>query len=111
MLKLKPGVRLDGLRPEIIPAIIAAETTYALYDAPLVLTSVTDGKHGARSFHYSGLAFDARTSEVTRTEAAQIAESLREALGTCYDVVLEADHLHVEYDPKPRAQEPPTKVT
>lgn len=107
MLKLKPGVRLGGMRPELVPALIAAAEVFPDF----IVTSVTDGVHGERSFHYSGLAFDARTRDLSAGEAEAITERLRDALSACYDVVLESDHLHVEYDPKPRPEEPPAKLT
>ena len=68
----------------------------------MVITSCTDGKEWRtpQSKHRTGHAFDIRIRDLPdsawRTLAAQIAE----ALGKEFDVVLEKDHIHVEFDPK-----------
>lgn len=98
-MKLKPGVRLLGLRPEMTVALLAAHTVYG--DRELVITSVVDSKHSRGSLHYKGLAIDLRTRNLdNRAEAQLIRDALAEALGDEFDVVLERNHLHIEYDPK-----------
>lgn len=111
MLKLKPGASIRGIQPELVVAMIAAVAAFAEQDADFILTSVRDGIHGEKSFHYNGLAFDCRTSHIAPVQADEITLRLKAALGTSYDVVLEPDHLHVEYDPKPRTAEPRTRET
>jgi hypothetical protein len=66
----------------------------------LVITSVSDGVHKADSKHYEGLAFDCRTRDLSTRATIDIVDDCRAALGKDFDVVLEKDHLHVEYDPK-----------
>ena len=65
----------------------------------IVITSVLDGKHGKNSLHYSGNAFDIRTWIYTTKELIYFVEDLTRELGKDYDVVLESDHIHIEYDP------------
>ena len=48
------------------------------------------------SLHYQGKAFDLRTWHVIE----EVAKQLRTYLGKDYDVIVEKDHIHVEYDPK-----------
>ena len=60
IMKLKHSVKLNGIKPEIIIAMIIADGVYQAYDSELVITSVCDGKHGKGSLHYPGLAFDCR---------------------------------------------------
>lgn len=98
MLSIKPGVRVRGLSNEILLAVIIANEVYAKYDANLTLTSFTDGDHKTGSLHHCGDAVDLRLPVVGLRAA--IIESLRTALTADYDVVLEIDHIHVEYDPK-----------
>src|SRR5574341_554624 len=64
-----------------------------------VLTSANDGKHMATSKHYVDDAWDWRTFNLPRSTVDMIAEDLRHQLGPNYDVVIEKDHLHLEYDP------------
>lgn len=65
-----------------------------------VITSARDGKHMVGSLHFVGRAIDLRTRDMPLMGSAAIAESLREVLGKDFDVVLEKDHIHLEYDPK-----------
>lgn len=70
------------------------------------ITSTTDGKHMEGSKHYTGNAIDVgiRSSSTFQffSKAIQIAlvAAIKAVLGADYDVVLESDHIHVEYDPK-----------
>mgnify|MGYP001593379548 CR=1 FL=1 len=79
-------------------AAIVAEMVYRQYGTDLVITSANDGKHGDKTLHHKGLALDLRTWTLNGREM-QVAASLKKALGDDYDVVLEKDHIHVEYDP------------
>jgi hypothetical protein len=100
IVSLKPGVSVAGVRPEIAIAITVAASIYAKYELGCVVTSIVDGKHSHGSIHYSGGACDLRTRHVPKALRATIANELREALGSDYDVVLEGDHIHVEFQPK-----------
>lgn len=98
IVSIKQGVRVRGLSNEILLAIIIAQSVYSETEPSLTITSLTDGRHGIGSLHHSGDAVDLRLPmPVTRD---QIVSQLRNALGANYDVVLESDHIHVEYDPK-----------
>lgn len=100
MLSLKPGVRITGMRPEILLAILAAERAYAEAGCELMITSCIEGKHSAGSLHYVGAALDLRTNHVPAEKLQALVAKIRAALGGDFDVVLEADHLHAEYQPK-----------
>ena len=100
-LKIKPGVRLLGLQPQIVLALQVLRTVWEGFDIPeLVITSVTDGQHSKRSLHHKGLAIDLRTRNIGETYLSSLVAAAREALGVEFDVVFEGDHLHVEWDPK-----------
>ncbi len=100
MPKLKPGVRLTGIRPETLLAVMVAERAYNQAGHELVVTSCVDGKHGRGSLHYSGAAVDLRTRDVPSDAMQEIVAEIREALGADFDVILETDHLHIEYQAK-----------
>ena len=101
MLMLKPDVRIMGLRPEIILAIVIAERAYAEIGCELMLTSGIEGQHSAGSLHYAGCAVDLRTQNVPVGKLQPLVERIRAALGPDFDVVLESNHLHVELQPNP----------
>jgi hypothetical protein len=100
MLLLKPGVRVAGLRPEILLAVIAAERVFEEAGADLVLTACVDGKHAGGSLHYVGQAVDIRTRDLAPDVIPKMVARLRECVGADYDVALELDHVHVEFQPK-----------
>jgi len=100
-MRLKKGVSVHGLGAEIIIALMVANEVYKEHGYELVVTSGSDGVHGYSSEHYKGDAVDLRTSMIKPdTKKSVIAAAIRERLGNDYDVVLEATHIHCEYDPK-----------
>jgi hypothetical protein len=100
MLLLKPGVRVAGLRPEILLGVIAAERVFEEAGVDLVVTACIDGKHSAGSLHYAGQAVDLRTCDVAADVRPKLVARMSECLGEDYDVVLEADHIHLEFQPR-----------
>lgn len=97
MIALKEGVRLLGIRPELVIAIVITGDVYESFGESLVITSVVDGQHMRASLHYVGAAFGARLP--SRNPDA-LRQRLAEALGADFDVVLEETHIHVEWQPK-----------
>lgn len=100
MLTLKPGVRVVGLKPELLIAFVVADGVYASYGLECVVTSVVDSKHSIGSKHYAGYAMDLRTHHVPADSIKELHRKIQNGLGGDYDVVLESDHIHIEYDPK-----------
>lgn len=97
MIAIKMGVRLHGIKAEIVMAVLVAEGIWANEDETLVITSVIDGTHMRASIHYTGGAIDFR---VPGSKAVTLRNRLAGALGDDYDVVEEGDHIHVEWQPK-----------
>jgi hypothetical protein len=101
MVSLKPGVSLSVLQPQILLAVIVVESIWRAYGhKSLVLTSVADGVHRSDSLHYVGNAIDIRTRDLPRSRQELLRTLISQALGAEFDVVLESDHLHIEFDPK-----------
>jgi len=98
-VKLKDGVSLVGVQWQMFKAAIIAEAVYREYGTELVITSANDGKHKDGSLHYQGKALDLRTWTLNGREVMVHAKLQRE-LAPDYDVILERDHIHVEYQPK-----------
>lgn len=97
-MKLKDStVSLIGVHWTLFHAAIVAEQLYKKYGTEVVITSANDGKHKDDSLHYYGMALDLRTFSLNGREAF-VASELQRLLGDSYDVVLEKDHIHVEFD-------------
>jgi hypothetical protein len=98
-MTLKPGVRILGIKPEATLALIVAEGVFRDQGQECIVTSVVDGEHSAGSIHYQGFAFDLRIKHLS-SGVAKIHGELKARLGADFDVLLEADHIHVEFQPK-----------
>jgi len=99
-IRLKEGVKAAGLRPEAMLAIIVALSVYQEFGYELVITSLVDGKHSRGSLHYSGAGIDTRTRHMVDAHKKQVADEIQVRLGPDFDVVLEKDHIHIEFQPK-----------
>lgn len=101
MLKIKPGVIVHGLSNELLLAVMVAHSVFEDRGYSCIITSLLDGKHSRTSLHYSGNGLDLRTRHLPSREYAEsIVDELRDSLTADYDVILEEDHIHVEYQPK-----------
>jgi hypothetical protein len=93
------SVKLDGLSLEILYALYQAALIWrARGMTSLVITSAIDGPHKPSSLHHEGHAIDLRSR--TLPDDIGMAAELASRLGDDYDVVVEQDHLHIEYDPR-----------
>ena len=98
-MQLKEGVSVKGIRTELLLGLIIASDVYKKLGEDLVVTAVVDGKHRSGSLHYVGLGADLRT-RFFKDNGKNAAKLLKVALGDEYDVVVEKDHIHMEYQPK-----------
>ncbi len=109
-LRVKEGVSIRGLQPQMFHAWnVAGEVYDEVSNADCILTAGVDGKHGHGSLHYVGFAIDLRIRNLdggdgitasTMRRAGVVKEHLKERLGPEYDVVLESNHFHIEFQPK-----------
>ena len=97
MLKVKNGVTPKNLQIACA-AINAAIQINGDFD--VIITSGTDGVHMKGSKHYTHEALDIRISNIPSTQLIPYVRALRGRLGKDFDVVLEDDHIHVEWDKK-----------
>lgn len=100
MIRLKAGVSIAALRPQMLVVLQVADAVYAKHGVDCVVTSGDEGTHSRGSRHYSGDAVDLRTRTLGAGDRSQVRFELAEALGDAFDVVLEGTHIHVEYQPK-----------
>lgn len=102
-MKIKDSsVHIAGIRPETVLAMLAVNYVFQSYGEEAIITSVVDGKHSSKSLHYTGAAFDVRTSSFPENLLPSVVKDVRSRLGFDFDVVLEKDHMHVEFQPKYR---------
>lgn len=99
-MRIKSGVLLESLSPQMVLAALIVDRAYSDHAHECTITSGSDGKHKAGSLHYVGDALDFRTRDVEEAVMTELVATIKERLGENYDVVVEADHLHCEYDPK-----------
>ncbi len=99
-MRIKPRVRIHGVRPEIAFVMPIIERVFHEAMEELVITSVIEGKHSRGSLHYVGAAIDIRTRDMSGTVIADIITALHDCLGDDFDTVRETTHIHVEFQPK-----------
>lgn len=101
-MKLKPGASLRGVQWQMFDAAIIAEPIFVAAGQEFVITSGSDGQHpDKKNIHGQGLALDCRTHDLKDLSTiTAVADMVRRALNPAYDVVVEKDHIHIEYDPK-----------
>ena len=99
---IKKGALVEGLSNEIWVAIGVIWAIFKDFQYPFVITSGKEGKHGTNSLHYSNNAFDIRTRDILdRDRLEDVYYSIKRDLDEFgFDVILEKDHIHVEWDPK-----------
>lgn len=107
MIRFKAGVRFKKLPEETIRLMEIASRVYAVHGfADVWVTSGNDSRHMKGSKHYEDYALDFRTGHhwadplMTKEQAEAIVASMKEEAGPDYDIILESDHIHAEYDPK-----------
>jgi len=105
-MKAKSGVIFNA-SSQIIKALPIIDEIYKHFGFIAVITSCKDGRHMKGSKHHSERgnlspsdAVDLRTRFFTIDQTKEVAFQLRSQLGKHYDVVVEIDHIHLEYDYK-----------
>lgn len=99
MIKIKKGVHGVYSNKMFIATNKIKKVYRKFHTNTLWITSIADGKHKIDSKHYDkpySNAIDYRIWNVLNS----LVREIKKELGPDYDVVLEKDHLHVEYDPK-----------
>lgn len=100
MLICKEGVKVNGMKPEIMLAITIAVDIFNEHGKDTIITEITGGKHSVGSLHYVGYAVDLRTRHLDPGQAKAIVSDLKAALTDEYDCILEKTHIHCEFQPK-----------
>ncbi len=93
-------VRLEGISPEMVLGAIIVAGVFDYFEQDAYITSCSDGQHKTGSRHHCGKALDFRTRIFELRELPALVSHVESMLGPEFFVLLEATHLHVEYDPK-----------
>lgn len=102
LVSFKPGVLLEGLKPQILIGLLAVYSVFSKYEYDLVITSGSDGQHMEGSKHYSGGALDIRSKHITNYAVKQkILSDCTIALGENFTFILESpgennEHFHLQ---------------
>jgi hypothetical protein len=99
-MKIKPGVSIKQMSPQILIADMAAQEFCRTFCYDCVITGGCEPGHSTTGLHHSGMAHDYRTRDMTDLHKKYFEQHMRHCLQKEFDVVMEKDHLHVEYDPK-----------
>lgn len=100
MKRIKKGVNISNLKPQMLIAWDVIDILMARVYKDAMITSGCDSKHGRGSLHYIGHALDFRDYDLTRDQKETMKREFNDALGDDFDFVIEADHIHIEYQPK-----------
>lgn len=98
---IKPGVKIAGLKPEMQIALDYAEEVYETFNHTLIITeALAETGHVKNSRHYTGHAIDIRIWNLGADLHRIFGRLLKGLEPMGFDIVLENDHIHIEYDPK-----------
>lgn len=101
MIKIKPGVKfmhISFLWTDVLRIIYIAQKM-APDGYEITITSGCDGDHKVNSSHYKGKAFDFRIRDFPKDRDLGVwRDRTQRALGSCYFVLLEKTHLHVQFN-------------
>ena len=94
------SIGFQSLKPQIVLALIVVDQVMKGCGQEAVITSINDARHGENSLHYDGGAVDIRSRTFSNPES--VLGLCRLALGNSkdFDMILESDHFHLEYQPK-----------
>ena len=103
-INVKKGVDISKLHVQMREALPIMASIYDKYGYSFWITSANDGKHMKGSKHYDDDAVDSRTWGIVAAGFLYIiGNEMQEMLDlhcSGYQVVIEDDHYHVEWDPK-----------
>jgi len=94
---IKLGVSIERLSRKTRRGLEVVAGVFTEFGHEPIISSTYEGNHGASSLHYANDAFDVR---LPPDGVLRIVPGVRERLGGDFDVILEKDHIHIEYDPK-----------
>lgn len=95
---IKAGVDISRLERNTRRGLQKVSDVFKGHKLEVMVTSTYEGNHSEGSLHYANQAFNVRTPA---KDPVTICYEVMDAIGTDFDVAIEGNHIHVEYDPKP----------
>ena len=105
-MRIKEGVKITGVRPEIMLGLLVCECALLKRGHEVIVTELVGGTHSRTSLHPVGLAVDFRSKHIDSIEEKyDLLDIMKDSLGEKYDLLLEnaggqEEHFHLEYQPK-----------
>ncbi len=96
-MRLKDNSVKPDFTAGMIIGLLIADKVYKEHGVDMTITSGKDGTHSNHSLHNSGNAADLRIWDI---DVKAVAQGIRKSLNQHYDVVIEKDHIHMEYQPR-----------
>jgi hypothetical protein len=100
-MRIKQGVKVQGIKPEILLALQLIDGVYRDYE--YIITSVWR-ERGPKSLHPYGYAVDFIYRGVEHDAAIRMTENFKKVIGEQYDLIYHdagsGYHWHLEYDPR-----------
>ncbi len=102
MIHFKNTVDFRILKPQLAVLLLVVDQQNPRPDLGTLVTSISDDAPGRlpNSLHKVGLALDLHLLP-TKELNEEWTRCIKFILGPQWDIVLESDHIHCEFDPKP----------
>jgi hypothetical protein len=112
MIRFSAGVVVNHWNERLHAVLEYASAWSNLTSIVVDINSIDDKAHGPTTLHHWSLALDLDTDGDRAADLASLHAFLCRYLPHDYDVVLERDHIHVEFDLKRRTAPatPPTRA-
>ncbi len=94
------SVNPANLSPQLLFGLIVANQVYEEYQYGCHITSLNDATHSRTSLHYRGDAADLRTRHMADEDKQLVRDEIKKRLNVHWDVILEGDHIHLEFQPR-----------
>lgn len=109
-MRFLPNVNLKKMSVQLLTGLYVLDHLITKeLNCEMTVTHVCDGKHNPGTLHPTGDAADVRIkdfdgnmldiSAMDRQSAQRVVDLFKERMPG-YDIILEKDHIHLEYDPK-----------
>lgn len=114
-MKLKDTTVQMEINPVLMDFLFRVDTQYRKWDSELIITSGSEesARHGIQSLHYAkpGCAVDVRTHEINNVPTPSVQKDALDWVKDHYceekdiplswiEIILEKDHIHIEFQPK-----------
>lgn len=98
MIQYSNGVYVRVWTPQLAEYHALLDAWSHWSDTPAWITAIDNGQHSARSFHGFSLAVDSSVFQNVREQLEDQYEYLRRHAPHPWELILESDHVHAEWD-------------